>query len=527
MRIKTSSIAIIGAGHWGKNLIRIYDELGALKIICDKNQEALDRLAERYPHIQYSTFLHDVYGHKDIDGIVIATPAETHFAIARETLLTGKHVYVEKPFVLKIKEAVELIALAKSEKRILMVGHFLQYHPGFIRLKELVKQGELGRINYIYSNRLNLGKIRREENILWSFAPHDVSMILALAAEFPHSLSAIGGSYLHKKIADVTNTHLNFSSGLQAHIFVSWLHPYKEQKLVVVGAHKMAVLDDTLPWSNKLQLYPHKTNWNNNIPTFTKLQPELMELRESEPLRQECEEFLDCISTERTPITDGNEGLQVVQILNACQYSLDNNGMPVNIATCAGSLVKHDAPEIHPTAEIDSGVKISSGTKVWHFSHILFGSIIGTNCNIGQNVVIGPQVTIGDNCKIQNNVSIFKGITLEDAVFCGPSVVFTNVHNPRSHIPRMEKLRPTVICKGATLGANSTFVCGNNIGKYAMVGAGAVVTKTVPDHALVYGNPARQAGWVCECGEKLNSNLCCFGCHKKYECSPGGGLRQQ
>jgi len=238
---ENNGIAVIGSGYWGKNLVRNYHELGVLKVICDKNETLLDGFKEQYPGIEVCMALNDVLSRDDVDALSIATPAETHYRLAREALLAGKHVYVEKPLVLDESEGQDLIDLAASESRVLMVGHLLQYHPVFVRLKELAASGELGRINYIYSNRLNLGKIRREENILWSFAPHDISMILTLAGEEPESVWATGGNYLHRKIADVTTTHMAFPSGLQAHIFVSWLHPFKEQKLVVVGDRKMAV----------------------------------------------------------------------------------------------------------------------------------------------------------------------------------------------------------------------------------------------------------------------------------------------
>ena len=177
---------------------------------------------------------------------------------------------------------------------------------------------------------------------------------------------------------------------------------------------------------------------------------------------------------------------------------------------------------VHPTAVVDKNVELGEGTKIWHFSHILSGSKIGATCNIGQNVVIGPDVTIGNKCKVQNNVSIYKGVTLEDGVFCGPSMVFTNIYNPRAEIGKMDQVRPTLVKKGATLGANSTIVCGHTIGSYAFIGAGAVVTKDVQDHALMVGNPARQTGWMCECGEKLTGKLQCPSCGKKYRRSHGG-----
>lgn len=174
------------------------------------------------------------------------------------------------------------------------------------------------------------------------------------------------------------------------------------------------------------------------------------------------------------------------------------------------------APFVHETACIDEQVSLGAGTRIWHFTHILSGSVVGENCNIGQNVVIGPDVNIGRGCKIQNNVSVYKGVTLEDDVFCGPSMVFTNVFNPRAHIRRMDEARPTLVRQGASIGANATIVCGITVGRYALIGAGAVVTRDVPDFALIYGNPARQHGWVCACGEKLPKDLCCPACGKRY-----------
>ena len=322
-----NSVAVIGFGYWGKNLVRNYHQLGALKLVCDKYEIGLRLLQEQYPDVESTLTFHDVLTREDIYGVVISTPAETHFTLAREALLSGKHVYVEKPLVLFEEQGRELIALAEQKGLILMVGHLLQYHPVFVHLRKLASEGELGRINYIYSHRLNLGKIRREENIFWSFAPHDISMILSLTGEEPERTDAVGGYFLHKKIADVTTTHLEFPSGIQAHIFVSWLHPFKEQKLVVVGDRKMAVFDDTRPWEDKLLLYPHRIDWANNMPIPAKADAERVDIPEAEPLRVECQHFLHCIQTGRRPRTDGEEGLRVLRVLNAGQRSLDRAGL--------------------------------------------------------------------------------------------------------------------------------------------------------------------------------------------------------
>lgn len=523
------NIAIIGSGYWGKNLVRNFHHLGALQLICDKNETVLEQFKNRYSGLETCVALSDVLLRADIIGVVIATPAETHYTFVREALLAGKHVFVEKPMALKEEEGQELIRLAHEKKRVFMVGHLLQYHPVFRRLKELAKNGELGRINYIYSNRLNLGKIRREENILWSFAPHDISMILAIAGEEPEKVIATGGNYLHERIADVTTTHLEFASGLRAHIFVSWLHPFKEQKLVVVGDRKMAVFDDTQPWKDKLLLYPHEIKWKNNMPVPTKADPERVDIPQNEPLRVECEHFLECVAMGKQPLTDGEEGLRVFRILNASQRSLDNHCGKVYLNQETNNEPQGKTPArssqnyfVHETSVIDDNVTIGEGTKIWHFSHVLSGSQIGERCNVGQNVVIGPDVTIGKGCKIQNNVSVYKGVTLEDGVFCGPSMVFTNIINPRAEIYKMDQLRDTLLKRGVTVGANATIVCGTTLGRYCFVGAGAVVIRDVPDHALVVGNPARQIGWMCECGEGLEENMACKACGKHYQKGKNG-----
>lgn len=510
MTVDMPKVCVVGSGYWGKNLVRNFHSLGALAMICDKNPDALAAMCSQYG-VKGCHALNEALGSDEVDAVVIATPAETHFAIARESLLAGKHTFVEKPLVLSEAEGRELIEIARERNLTLMVGHLLQYHPAFIKLRELVASGELGRINYIYSNRLNLGKIRREENIFWSFAPHDISMLLSLAGEMPESVRTSGGNYLHSRIADVTMTDMVFPSGLRAHIFVSWLHPFKEQKFVVVAGRKMAVFDDTLPWEEKLLLYPHKIRWEAGQPVPDKAEAEKVVLDQGEPLRSECDHFLHCIRTGETPRTDGEEGLRVLRVLNAGQRSLDKDGDAVVPAPANAP-----AYQAHESTVIDEDVEIGAGTQVWHFSHILGGTRIGENCRIGQNVVIGPDTIIGNRCKIQNNVSVYKGVTIEDDVFCGPSMVFTNVYNPRCEVPRMDQIRPTLVRKGASLGANSTIVCGNTIGRYAFVGAGAVVTRDVADHALVLGNPARQSGWICECGEKLPEDLVCEVCGKAY-----------
>ena len=509
------NIAIVGTGYWGKNLVRNFYNLGALHTICDSNPDTLRHFLDQYDGIEGTTSFSTILNNEEIKGVAISSPAVTHATLAREALLAGKDVYVEKPLCLSEDDAIELNDLASKNQKILMVGHLLWYHPVVLKLKELVDNGELGRIRYIYSNRLNLGKLRREENVLWSFAPHDISVILGLTGEMPESVRAQGGNFLHQKIADTTVTLLNFSSGIRAHIFVSWLHPFKEQKLVVVGDKQMAVFDDTAPWNEKLILYPHSIDWMENIPVAHKAKGKFIKVEQDEPLRAECAHFLECLKTRQKPRTDGEEGLRVLKILNASQESLEREKKIFIDNT--GTLGK--TQKIHETAKVDHGIQIGKGTRIWHFSHIIKGSKIGSDCSIGQNVVIGPNVTIGNGCKIQNNVSVYEGVELEDYVFCGPSMVFTNVYNPRCEFPRKSEYRKTLVKKGATLGANCTIISGVTIGKYAFVGAGSVVTRNVPDFALVVGNPARQIGWMSRYGEQIPLPLDGDG---EYECPHTG-----
>lgn len=507
-------VAVIGAGYWGKNLVRNFAGLGALSALCDSNTDTLRALGEQYPQCRTFMSYAEVLRDETIRAVAIATPAEGHADAVREALLAGKDVFVEKPLCLSVKEGEELVTLANKRDLILMVGHLLWYHPAVLKLKELIRAGELGRIQYIYSNRLNLGKIRREENILWSFAPHDISVILGLLNESPDGVRAQGGNYLHQRIADVTISLLSFPSGVKAHIFVSWLHPYKEQKLIVVGDRKMAVFDD-LEKKDKLLLYPHSIDWKDNLPIANKADAQGIELEQGEPLRAECQHFLECVEKRTRPRTDGEEGLRVLSVLQQCQESLEEATPRLTRPAVKANKLYF----AHESAFIDGGVDIGEGTSIWHTSHILKGSRIGKNCKIGQNVVVGPHVTVGNGVKIQNNVSVYEGVTLEDSVFCGPSMVFTNVFNPRSEIPRMTELKQTLVKRGATLGANSTILCGITIGRYAFIGAGTVVTKDVPDHALVVGNPGRVTGWMCLCGVKLHvngENATCPTCGQRY-----------
>lgn len=513
-------IGLIGIGYWGKNLLRNLYEMGVLHTACDSKNDIISEKKLLFPEVNYTTSCDEVINNPDIKAVVISTPAIEHYCLVKQSLLAGKDVFVEKPLALTVKQGEELVNISQKKERILMVGHILQYHPAIVKLKEIISNGELGKIQYIYSNRLNIGKLRTEENILWSFAPHDISIILMLLNEEPIKINAFAGAYINKEIYDTTMTTLEFKNGVKGHIFVNWLHPYKEQKLIIIGSEKMAVFDDIS--EEKLLVYPHKIEWKDGkIPIAHKAKFKSIPIDKEEPLRIELEHFVNCVIERTPPKTDGNEGLRVLKVLELAEKSILTNSVSINDKLIIKKEYKNNY-FVHESAFIDENVEIGEGSKIWHFSHLLKNTKIGKNCILGQNVVVGPDVIIGNNVKIQNNVSVYKGVEIEDNVFCGPSMVFTNVINPRAFIERKSEFKRTLLKKGCTIGANATILCGTTIGEYALIAAGAVVTKDVVPYALMAGVPAKQIGWVCKCGTSLkdfdndNYSVCKY-CGKKYK----------
>lgn len=322
-RDEQKHIALVGAGYWGKNLVRVFWELGVLRIVCDLNEKNLNDRKKEFPELETTSDYDSILNDDVIKAVVIATPAVTHYDLCRKAILAGKDVFVEKPLALKVENAEELVEIAKKNKRILMVGHLLLYHPAVIKLKELIAKGELGDIRYIYSNRLNFGKLRKEENVLWSFAPHDISVIVDILG-IPEKVASSGKSYLQKDIPDTTVSIMEFEGEKAAHIFVSWLNPFKEQKLSVIGSKAMAVFDDQA--KDKLILYRHQVKWlENGYPDAVKAEGEVMEIAKGEPLKEEAMHFLECIKERKQPRTDGKSALNVLKVLDACQRSMEEN----------------------------------------------------------------------------------------------------------------------------------------------------------------------------------------------------------
>ena len=514
----TPQVAVVGCGNWGQHLVRIFSALGALRAVVDTDPDRAAAMTARYgvPAVGLDAVLAD----PAVEAVAVAVPAAAHFAVADRSLAARKHTFVEKPLALDLGEATLLCQRADSNGLVLMVGHLLRYHPAFVALRRLVGDGILGRLRYLYSNRLNLGRIRTEEDSLWSFAPHDVSMILALVGSEPEQITATGAAWVNPQVADVTVTQLWFPGGERAHIFVSWLHPFKEQKLIVVGDEAMAVFDDGEPWSSKLRLFRHCVSQRDGVPLVVSAEGEAVPLDAGEPLKAECRHFLDCVAAGATPDTDGREGLRVLRVLAAAAISVADSGRAGTSekfgASPSRADVAHPGVMVHRSAWVDEPVEIGAGTRIWHFSHVLAGSRIGRDCTIGQNVMVGPRARVGDRCKIQNNVSVYEGVTLEDEVFCGPGCVFTNVANPRATVDRRGEFLPTRVGQGATIGANATILCGTTIGHWSFIAAGAVVTRDVPAHALMAGVPARRIGWMSHDGERLGDDRACPRSGRRY-----------
>jgi len=331
-------VAVIGVGGWGKNLARNYFELpeANLRYVCDLDPKKLAVIQRQYSGTRVTSSFDEVLGDDALNAVVIATTGPTHYRLAKQALLANKDVYVEKPFVLEVDQASELIELAEKNDRILMVGHLLEYHPVVTRLKDMIAAGDLGRVYYIYSQRLNLGTVREDENALWNFAPHDISVILYLLGKNPVDVSARGQDYLQRDVEDVVFLTMSFADKTMAHVHVSWLDPHKVRKLTIVGSDKMAVFDD-LEAAEKLKVYDKGAKLSQDYDTFAEYvglrfgDITIPYVKTGEPLKTECLHFIECVEKRTQALSDGYDGLRVIQVLDAAQRSLKNNGIPVAI----------------------------------------------------------------------------------------------------------------------------------------------------------------------------------------------------
>ena len=453
----------------------------------------------RYDGIVATTNYDEMLNNKNITAVCISVNSNFHYPLAKKALLADKDVYVEKPMCLNESRGEELVELAKEHNKILMVGHLLQYHPCVLKMKELVNSGKIGKIVYMTSNRTNLGKFRKEENVLWSFAPHDISVLLSFAKEMPYSVVCDGQCHITNDVEDITTTVMKFNNGIYAQINVNRLCPYKEQKMVIVGTEGMLIFDDVASASQKLSYMPNYVEWDGINPK-PKREPVYIECDLSvSPLELECRSFIEYCKTRETPSTDGQEGLNVLRVLNMSQKSLRSSGSKVHLK----DHVQTKNYYVHPSAFVDKGALVGKGTKIWHNAHLM-NCKVGQDCSFGQNSFIGNNVVIGNNVRVQNNVNVYDGVVCENNIFLGPSCTFTNDKNPRAEFSKNGQYLKTLVKEGSSVGANATIVCGVTLNEYSFVGAGAVVTKDVPPYTLVVGNPAKPLYKVNKFGEKVD-----------------------
>jgi predicted dehydrogenase/acetyltransferase-like isoleucine patch superfamily enzyme len=512
------NIGVVGGGYWGPNLIRNFSQIPEcnIKICCDLDEQRLQRIRTLFPGIQTTRRLEHVLEDAALDGVAIATPVRTHAEIARQCLEGGKHVLVEKPLAASSLDCLALAQLAEKYRKVLMVGHTFEFAAAVNMAREIIASGELGEIHYISCVRVNLGLFQPDINVIWDLAPHDISILLYILQELPTSVSGQGKAHFRKDIEDVAVTTLNFPSGTIAFIHNSWLDPDKIRRITVVGSKKMLVYDD-VSQNEKLKIYDKGVEAPPYYSTYAEFHFSYRygdiyspRVPDYEPLRRECEHFLECIRSRRTPQCDGYSGLRIVTILEAANRSLRQGGSQQTIPrdiffprTQDNEHHPRTGPELHPgknpvhSSKIAADVKLGKKVRLHDFVN-LYGCEIGDYTKIGAFVEIQKGAIIGKCCKISSHTFICTGVTVEDEVFIGHNVTFINDVYPRA-ANKDGRLRteadwtcvPTRVKRGASIGSSATVLCGVAIGENAVVGAGSVVTKDVPANTVVAGNPAR------------------------------------
>jgi len=441
--METPFLGLVGVGNWGENLAMDFDRV--LRAVCDLDKEQLEYYSD-IEHIKYTTTVfEDLLEDPEITAIAIATPAHTHFDLAKRVLLSGRDCYVEKPMTVSSKDAAVLVRIAKMMGRVLMVGHIIHYTPAlqsldFDELVETVQNcTDIVAYRYTKSKQSNI-------NVIWNLGPHDISFIVRLLGP-PHVVVA----HLHQEECIIK---LQYPEK-EVKVFLNQGTANKKQEIVATGPN------------GELFTLCNNTIFLNNY---------FYSSKENTPLEVECETFINCCKKRQFPYTDGCEGLVVTRVLEMAEKSAAKAGKPVKSFFC------------HESSYIDPGAQVGFDTKIWHFCHLMPTARVGNNCTIGQNCFIAG--TIGHGCKVQNNVSIYEGVVAGDNVFFGPSCVLTNDKTPRAAHSKNGNYTTTTIEDGVTIGANATIMCGVTLGEGCMIGAGSVVTKDIPPGVTVIGNPA-------------------------------------
>lgn len=479
------NVAIIGCGYWGSNLIRVFAQLEQCHIhtCCDSEKSKLEKVKSIYPYINITSNYQDVLNNSEIDAIILATPVYSHFNMAKLALLANKHVLVEKPMTSLSKESKELIELANQKNKILMVDHTFEFEPAIRQIKKIIELGDIGDIYYINASWLNLGLLRPDVNVVFDLATHIFSIINYITNKQPISVKASGNTYVsNNNLEEMANLIVKYPDKLIANINVSWLEPYKTRKMVIVGSKKMLVFDLLQP-QEQLKVFDKGVDINNTENKISYRSGDVFSpnVQPVEPLKEMAKHFLSCIVESKKPLTSGENGLTVAKLLEAAEQSLKNNGI-----------------EIELNKNTSCEVIFGKDLKVFQPQLTnLYGCEIGDNTKIGAFVEVQKNAKIGKNCKISTHSFICEGVVIEDDVFIGHGVKFINDKYPRATLngvlqsEKDWKVVPTIVKKGASIGTNSTILCGITIGENSIIGAGSVVTKNIPPNSIAYGNPAK------------------------------------
>ena len=496
-------IGLIGFGYWGPNLARNFASLpGAeLKAICDADGARREQARRNFPQALVTGRAEDITDSPDIDAVLICTPVSTHYPLGKLALTAGKHVLIEKPLTQDSIEAEELLALARAKNLVLAVDHTFLFTGAVQKIKELVDSGELGRLYYLDSVRVNLGLFQPDVNVLYDLAPHDLSIACHLLNQDPIWVRAMGASHACVSQENLVYLHLEFPNGVVAHFHLSWLAPVKIRRTLIGGDRKMVVYDD-LEATEKVKIYDKGIVTTPSQEALHKIQvdyrtgdmvaPKLLHL---EALKVEAEHFVDCVENGTRPLAAGEDGLRVVKILEAAQKSLPEPGGKGAIV-----MAGPDAPYL----KIAPDVKMGKNVRLGGFVN-LYGCTIGDDCMLGTFVEIQKDVVIGERVKVQSHTFVCSGVTIEDEAFIGHGVMFINDKWPRSTTKDGQtktdddwKCLPTKVGRRAAIGSNATILGGVSIGEEALVGAGSLVASDVPPKAVVAGNPARVLRYLTE-----------------------------
>ena len=496
--MSTVRVAVVGLGARGLASAELVRDVFALGALCDADPGVLVDTGRGFEGVRLESDYLRLLSSADVAAIVLCTPPPTWDGMVEAALQAGKDVYVDGPLVLPLARGQALVERAQAQRRLLMAGPVLRFAPVVEALLRVVRAGELGTVRYVHAHHYKAApdpaSAGAEEVADAGLSVVQAQLLLDLLDAPPTRVQTRGTTWRSARLPDVTETLLEVRDGPRVLLHASHVAPFGPGggfELTVLGETGAARLwrDD----QDRLHVAFQGEAAVDAPPPSSGHEARAASLNH----------FLDSVRSRRPSLQGPDALLALWRLLAAAQRSLDE-GVAVELAAPAPA-IGQGGPGVflHPTVQIDGPCDIGAGTKVWHFSKLLGPLTIGRDCSFGQNVVIERHVIIGNNVKVQNNVSLYSGVILEDDVFCGPSMVFTNIGTPRSHYPRKGQYATTRVHRGASIGANATVICGHTLGQYCFVGAGAVVTRDVPDYALVYGNPARVMGFACYCGARL------------------------